>query len=259
MIRRTVRDAAGAESWVLISQVEHARLAGVLAEQWGGNSAAPLRPRTEILEAVFHHDDGWADWERTAGIDAKSGRPLDFTEMPLVESLAIWRDSIATASSLNRLAGYAVSAHFCALLRRFSSRWQGVEAMTTIAQEFLTSQERQQAQWREDWGRHVESNSAAMVFDHAFRFLQFFDSVSLWLCCSESPKPETFEPPSGPAVSFRSTAKGQVAVSPWPFQPERLKLDAVGRAIPIARYDSPAALATAPAQPASLTWELFPA
>lgn len=258
MIRRMIRTAAGAEQWVLISQVEHARLAGVLAEQWGRDGFAPLEPREELLHAIFHHDDGWADWERLPGIDPQTGRPLQFTEMPLVESLAIWEDSIASASRFGALAGYVVSSHFCCLLRRFSSRWQGVEAKSAMAREFLDSQERQQARWSDVWRKQAGGDAPEAALAKALRFLQMFDSLSLWLCCSETPEPETFESPDGPAIAVRLVAVGEAVVQPWPFEPESLKLSAIGRAIPAARYDSPAALATAPTQPAALPWELRP-
>lgn len=258
MIRRTIRTAAGAEQWVLISQLEHARLAGELAEAWGREGFAELAPRGELLQAIFHHDDGWAAWERSIDVDAETGRPRQFTEMPLALSLAIWQASIASADEYGALAGYVVSAHFCALLRRFSSRWQDDAAMTALAQEFLARQEQQQASWRQAWIRQAAVGDPAAALAEALRFLQLFDSLSLWLCCCETPEPETFEPPSGPPIAVRLQAPGEVALGPWPFQPERLKLEAAGRAIPAARYETPAALANAPGQSATLRWELFP-
>lgn len=259
MIRRTVRTAAGSEQWILISQVEHARLAGALAERWGRQGVAALEPRSELLNAIFHHDDGWANWERSPGLDPESGRPLQFTEMPLVESLAIWEDSIASASHFGALAGYVVSAHFCHLLRRFSARWQGVAAMTAMAQDFLGRQTQQQSQWSADWGRQAAASEPAVVLANALRFLQLFDSLSLWLCCSETPEPEEFETPGGPKIAVQSAGPGRVAVDPWPFQPDSLQLSAVARSVPAIRYDAPADLATAPAQPATLNWQLLPA
>jgi hypothetical protein len=255
MIRRTLRDNAGAESWVLISQVEHARLAGLLAEQWGRAPFALLQPRDELVAAIHHHDDGWADWERAAGVDAESGRPLDFTEMPLVESLAIWRDSIASAGRNGKLAAHAVSAHFCALLRRFSARWRTLADQTAIAKAFLADQEQQQSVWL----RELPAGAGVAAAATALRCLQAFDALSLWLCCSRQPSPETFELPDVPPVSFRSDAEFVVTASPWPFRADRFDLEVVGRSIPAIRYESPAALATAPAQAAKLRWSFLPA
>ncbi len=258
MIRRTVRTAAKPEQWILISQVEHARLAGKLAESWGRQGVAALEPRSELLNAIFHHDDGWADWERSPGLDSKTGRPLQFTEMPLVESLAIWEDSIISASHFGPLAGYVVSGHFCELLRRFSARWKGEEAMTAMAHDFLDSQRQQQTEWSAEWARQPAASEPDVTLANALQFLQLFDSLSLWLCCSETPEPEEFESPGGPKIAVRLAGPGQVAVDPWPFQPESLQLSAVGRSLPASRYDTPPALATAPVQPVTLNWRLLP-
>ncbi|HEV7222426.1 MAG TPA: DUF3891 family protein [Pirellulales bacterium] len=252
MIRRTHHDDAGAESWVLISQVEHARLAGMLAERWGQPPLAPLTRGDELLAAIYHHDDGWADWERTAGVDVESGRPLDFTEMPLVESLAIWRDSIASSAKLGKLAGYLVSAHFCALLRRFSSGWRKTPSQTAIAEAFLADQEEQQSAWLDV--QQKKSPAIAAAAEDALAFLQTCDALSLWLCCSQHPSPQTFALAGAPPVTFRSDAEFAVTASPWPFLADRFELEAVGRSVPAIRYETPAALATAPAQPARMRW-----
>ena len=114
MIRRD-EPADGAPShWALISQVEHARLAGRLAEPWVDGPFAPLWPRDELLWAIEHHDDGWRQWEACPGVDSRTGRPRNFTEMPAAEALAIWRHSVDAAAAAFPLAGYVVAGHFCA-------------------------------------------------------------------------------------------------------------------------------------------------
>lgn len=257
MIRRTTRDETGAECWVLISQVEHARISGVLAERWSPNLFSQLNCGDELLAAIHHHDDGWADWEQAVGVNPETGRPLNFTEMPLVESLAIWRDSIASAGRHGDLAGYVVSAHFCCLLNRFSSRWQNDPAMTAIAAEFFTSQKQQQADRLAAWKRHVTIGDAAATADAALKTLQVFDSLSLWLCCSEHPEPETFELPGASSATIRALAPFEASISPWPFAEEQIELQAVGRLIPAIRYESPAALALASSRQAELSWTIL--
>jgi hypothetical protein len=257
MIRRTTRDEQGVECWVLISQVEHARISGVLAERWDPRVFSPFDYRGELLAAIYHHDDGWADWEQAIGVDPETGRPLNFTEMPLVESLAIWRASIASASKHGDMAGYVVSAHFCDLLRRFSSRWQNDAAKAAIAGEFFECQKQHQADRLERWNRRARVADAVIAADTALKTLQIFDSLSLWLCCSEHPKPETFELPGAPPTTIRSLAHFEASISPWPFADERIELQAVGRLIPATRYESPADLALAPSRKADLKWTIL--
>ena len=264
MIRRTVRneagrdetgrDETGAESWTLISQVEHARLSGMLAEAWDPALFSMFPCRGELLAAIYHHDDGWAAWERSPGIDPQTGRPLNFTEMPLVESLAIWRDSISSAGRHGNLAAHVVSGHFCSLLRRFSSRWQNDPAKGAMAAEFLTSQQQHQADRLAAWRERSNVADAAAIADAALKLLQTFDSLSLWLCCSEQPEPETFMLSGGSTTTVRLAAPFEVEISPWPFGGDRAEFEVVGRNVPAIRYQSPAELAVAPSRQAKLKW-----
>lgn len=254
MIRRAIRDETGADCWLLISQLEHARLSGALAERWDPAPLERLTCREELLAAIYHHDDGWADWERSAGIDPESGRPLNFTEMPLVESLAIWRDSIASAGRQGDLAAHVVSAHFCSLLRRFSTRWQADPAKTAIAAEFLAGQEQLQAERLRARRQRSNEADAAVVAEMALRVLQTFDSLSLWLCCSEQPAAETFGLPGDLPATVAMAAPFEVQISPWPFRGDRAEFEVVGRTVPAIRYQSPAELAVAPSRQLKLRW-----
>ncbi|HUY92506.1 MAG TPA: DUF3891 family protein [Pirellulales bacterium] len=257
MIRRAIRDETGAECWLLISQVEHARVSGLLAERWDPAPFDRLNCREELLAAIRRHDDGWADWERTAGVDPESGRPLSFTEMPLAESLAIWRASIASAGRHGDLAGHVVSAHFCSLLQRFSSNWRNDPAKAAIAGEFLACQQGYQAECLKTWSRRANVSDAPAIAGAALKVLQVFDALSLWLCCSEHPLPETFELPGGSATTIRSVAPSEAEISPWPFAMPRLEIEVAGRSVPAIRYRSRADLAVSPATQAKLKWVLL--
>lgn len=260
MIRRTAADSSLTGQWILISQVEHARLSGILAGAWGRGPFEPLDPRDEIVAAVRHHDDGWSAWEVAPKVDPQSGSPLDFTEMPLAESLAIWRESIAAAEKIGPLAAYMVSGHFSALLRRFSSRWHSDPASAALAHGFLDQQTERQAHWlglrfggRARDARHRDANRAVA-------WLQMFDALSLWFCCAARTEPEIADPPGGPKLTLQPTDDAyHITVSPWPFVEPRVELTAVGRAIAIAHYANPSDLATAAAQPVTLRWVLAPA
>jgi hypothetical protein len=250
MIRRDAEN----DQWILISQVEHARLAGLLAAPWGTGSFAALEPRAELVAAIEHHDDGWSAWEVAPKVDAETGRPLDFLETPLTDSLAIWRDSIeAAANKAGPLAGYMVSGHFSALLRRSSTRAKEHAASAALANDFFRQQSERQSAWLT--AAHVDQAAA----ERAVGWLQLFDAISLWLCCAERREPETFDTPAGQSVTFHPDAnRNEFRVSPWPFEPSRLDLTVVGRAVPAVKYASPSDLATAIATPATLRWMLLP-
>lgn len=256
MIRRSACTTAG-ERWILISQVEHARLAGALAEAWENNS--DVEARNQVVAAIQHHDDGWSAWEVAPKVDPQSGRPLDFTETPLTDSLAIWRGSIDAAAALGPLAGYMVSGHFCALLERFSGRWKGDATLTGLAHDFLTEQRNERQRWLGVW-QNLADGASERVADQAVAWLQMFDAMSLWFCCAERDQPERFMTAKGEEVTLRPVGGPyEIEVSPWPCRSETLELDVLGRSIAAQHYAHPSDVVTAPAQPITLRWILRPA
>ena len=93
MIRRD-----GNDRWLLISQVEHARLALDLARTWG-NAEVPGLPLLDwLLPAIRDHDDGWLEWEQSP-TRHDDGRPTSFTEMSAGDSVEIWSRSIQICAS----------------------------------------------------------------------------------------------------------------------------------------------------------------
>ncbi|HEX6984505.1 MAG TPA: DUF3891 family protein, partial [Planctomycetaceae bacterium] len=107
MIRREATDG-----WLLISQVDHARLAGDLAAAWGNDRVAGLPLAEWLVPAVRDHDEGWRIWEAAPTV-TEEGRPRQFTEMPAAEAAAIWAVSIDVCAS-----GPASSAEALRKLRR---------------------------------------------------------------------------------------------------------------------------------------------
>lgn len=237
MIRREGLSSDGTRVWLLIDQIEHARLAGTLAQHWQLGQILPERVRAEWLQAVLHHDDGWASWDAQPGVDPRNGRPINFNEMPTAESTAIWRRSIAAACG--PLAEYAVAGHFRALLLRFDS-WRKADANARQAgEQFLQFADATLATALAAWQSPAEGLTVH-VAERALHLLQFFDALSLWLCCEPRVAPQTFAPPRLTAVVFdpvHDSARGAdqpsvFAARPWPFAVKDLELSLTAWSIP---------------------------
>lgn len=258
MIRR---DGSAAEQtprrWILISQIDHACLSGQLAEHWGAGGFAPLLPRDELLWAIYHHDDGWRQWELAPDVDPTSGVPRTFTEMELADSLAIWTASIEIARSQGNLAAYLVAGHFCALARR-SAAWRKHDRRWPEAEQFLARFDRLAANWCQAWQAENPSANTPERARQALALVQFFDAFSLWFCCAPASGPDRVETPAGPVLTLTPADPGGVKLAPWPLNVECLNLEVPGRAVPVGHYRDRADLATAPAQPVLLRWQLQP-
>jgi hypothetical protein len=274
MLRRHLPLGDHPDRWLLISQVEHARLSYDLASHWGNNqvsavlsasntSQAPLRH--EWLAAVHHHDDGWGSWEADPPIDPQEGRPYSFLDMPREAALDIWRDSIYFARRHGLLAGWCVARHFAELLR--GSR----DAEQSLSRQWLAEMESLAEGWLGEWLAQ-DSGRQRSLAERGLAGLQFFDWLSLWLClhCPGASEEGGSEPgqmqpgwdqsPSVELVAAMTQTRGearQVAVRPWPFDVEELHVEVLGYAIPTGRYSSESQMIERRI-PHSLAWHLVP-
>lgn len=263
-IRRSQCDDQGRDLWVIISQIEHARIAGELAEVWHEDVFASPAAREELVAAAFHHDDGWAEWELQPGVD-DDGRPRTFTEMPLGQALQIWRASITTCEAFGPLAAMTTAAHFSYLLRH-AELWQArptelghhipaPDAETHQAAAWLEEYDERRQEWMVQWRRQRPECHTAAAAAAGLMLLQLWDRMSLWLCCSEPTEPFEIEAPHEP-VTMIPISPGHVQVRPWPLKIDVYRPQVEAARVPVARYTLAEALAAVDRSPVTLTWEL---
>jgi hypothetical protein len=255
MIRRNHTHADGTPGWLLIQQVEHARVSAELAAGWGAPGWPALVARGELLPAILHHDDGWTTWDAAPGLDPAQGRPRDFLEMQLADALPIWRRSIDRCAAIGPLAGYVVSQHFQRLLALGSdhrSQRAGRQAADFLAEQAALCQQRF-AQWQAQSPDSHTLEQAGRAADQ----LRQFDFLSLWLCCRERRAAESISVAGmdRPLV-FTPCANNRVAVDPWPYALPEFTITATGRWVPQRRYGSTAELLAACADELTLGWTL---
>jgi hypothetical protein len=257
MIRREVaaRDGTPA-AWLIIAQIDHAHLAGQLAEHWGAAPFSSLRPRDSLLWAACHHDDGWAAWDQHPDVNPATGIPRQFTEMEPVDTRTIWTLSIDAAAARGPLEGYLVAGHFCRLGRRATAGKEH-DANWQPFINFLDNYEASAQTWLADL-RATDASHTPQLAEQALDQLQFFDTFSLWFCCSESTEREVVETPSGNDLSIVPRSSSHLHLAPWPFTADSLELSVPGRLVPAGRYASREELAAAPSQSVRLRWKLTP-
>lgn len=235
MIRRDAPDA-----WLLISQVEHARIAAEIAEAWGNDQTPSLPRRDEFVAAVRHHDHGWSEWEAAPTRNPATGRPRDFLEMPMPDATAIWTRSIDACANLSPWCGLWVSRHFGRLAEQ-AHQHRADDGDREAAATFLQQQRGRQTDWRRGLtGRHTPELEEA-----GFQWLRFFDLFSLWLCCAERTGPETLAVANVPSMQVSPCGPTGVALDPYPLASERLDLSVSTIALPRREYRSDILLRTA--------------
>jgi Protein of unknown function (DUF3891) len=249
MIRREITSPDGTKLWLLISQVEHASMSGELARHW----REPFIP--DVIEAIAHHDDGWAAWEAEPKLNPEIGAPFSFLEMPLPAALVIWDHSITAAAKFGPLASHIVAGHFYNLLS------DSEQAGDPLAVAWLTAKRKQRTAWLDSWMRAEPSHTLAQA-KQAQSMLLLADLFSLWLCC-DCPAGSSQETILGQSnmklrtetllsqfafsvaeFKLRHSSESErisglewnVAVSPFPFTIGPLSLSARALAAPARRY-----------------------
>lgn len=281
MIRR---DDGG--DWLIIEQIKHAHLAAEIARAWGNERFEPFtRDRTgptagALLHAVTHHDDGWSEWDAAPRLDPRTGMPRDFREMRMQDATAIWTKSIVASGEFHPLSAYAVSRHFCYLAQQVRDGGrQGSDDLAAV-RRFLEQQSAVQMGLQEAAGLQGRGEEFDRYREVAYRTVQFFDRVSLWLCCAEEDEPQqmttplgelvTFSPSSSPGVTAIGEEAGRlhaatldlqkfrVTIEPYPLSHLAREFKVEGRRIPTRRYVNETDLRAAwsQASPVQLVWTL---
>jgi hypothetical protein len=268
MIRREITSPDGTKLWLLISQVEHARISGELTQNWQEEFSP------DVIEAIAHHDDGWAAWEAEPKLNPEIGAPFSFLEMPVPAALVIWDHSIAAAAKFGPLASFIVAGHFYNLLSNSEN------ANDPLAAAWLAAKRKLRTTWLDEWVRADPARTLEYA-KRAQHMLLVADLFSLWLCCDcpvgagetsilgrSAMKLQTdalFNRFQFSVAEFKvrrahnkdriDSLIWSIAVNPYAFKSGPSSLSAQSIATPAARYATWAELAAA-SWPVELEWRL---
>lgn len=228
---------------LLVRQVDHQFLAGRLAEAWG---AAPFaRPSDAAIRATFAHDEGWRAWEERPRVDPRTQRPYQFTDVPVAEHLAFYRQGVEAAVAKDFYAGLLVNMHCVGL---YNGRYGKVEGPAprqrspeeqAVISRFTRELEEEQARLREQL--QLPADTPGLWRDYAL--LQLFDLLSLYLCHGAGreltlKRTPLLPPASTREVTFRPLDNTNVSADPYPFRPDSLQANVAVRMVPDRPYAS---------------------
>lgn len=200
-------------------QLDHALLAGRLAESWGGGAPA-LRPRGAVVYAIGHHDAGWAGFDRRPVFDPGTGAPHTYTTHGLDFALQAADRSTEDVARRDPYAGWLVGRHFLSFHERNPDARPWVESQRRRLGELLVAARK----------RHEPADMEPARREANLDRLQLLDAVSLGLCEAWPDwdgRPMTADSGAGKTRYRYSTAgSGDLLVDgrlePWPFAPDRL-------------------------------------
>lgn len=203
-----------------MTQHHHALLSGELAFQ--DQRSFPMF----LYLTIALHDWGWRNADNTPLWDEEHGEPFGFQDYPLPLRRAIYASAIAELSLLEPRAGYLLSLHYSAFLGPHAPNF-----------------EEEEKERREHLKRTIPS-FAPHELERGFRFLKFYDNLSLYLCLTypgtlKRTRPSWLvpellkDPDTGVSYELRFLEPGLAELSPYPFRTSPLSFSIPYRQVPL--------------------------
>jgi hypothetical protein len=200
---------------LLITQPDHAALAGRILAAWTGDGLPSSTRRADILRAAFEHDNGWRQEDAQPRVSA-DGEVLDFITAPTAVRQGIWPSGVARLRT-TPYAAALVAQHSISIFDRYRSdpAWSAhFAAMEGLRDECLAA--------------------SGGVIDELLRdyfFVNVADTASLTFCNGWT-DPSEIRP-------YRLRLEGQrLRIVPDPFGGRDVHLTVSARALSSARFDS---------------------
>lgn len=277
----------------LVEQVEHGRIAGVLAAHWGNERFEPPRPRESVVFAATRHDEGWRARDLEPVLNELARRPEHFLEIDPDAHLRLYADGVEKVRLGDVYAGLLVGMHWTGLYR---GRWSSPEARGRLARD-AADERRLDEVVRQEEHRWVEARRLAWhepetraVFEqtlwHNYELLQLWDLLSLYLCVmpqdpggwsgprqpwgpqlaslTHAPEAVTLPPvrtgPFGPRVTIGAAVdtEATVTIDPWPFDPPSFTVDVEQRILTEQASEPSATVSVSNARVDVLSWTIAP-
>lgn len=152
----------------LITQPDHARLAAEMLSLWRTDGLPQHPRRSELLFAITEHDNGWREADAAPYVDATTGRPHGFLDLPDGPRREIWDRGVARFVSSRPYPALLILEHARRIHRHRTDDpdWRG----------FFERLEELRAVLLEDTG------AAAGQIDDDYRWLALADDLSLMVC-----------------------------------------------------------------------------
>jgi hypothetical protein len=206
----------------LITQPDHARLAGDIAEAWEADGWS-LHPRREVLLlAIREHDNGWMEPDQNPEVDPQTGHPYDFVSAPEEVKQAIWPRGVERLAAQEPMAAAFVAQHALTIFadHRSTPSWFPFFNRMSGLRDLLLDQ------------CGVSELDSRRAFARDYRLLFLADFLSLAFCNGWKQPFET----DGYRFALRTD---QLMIAPDPFGSQHVPLSVPARQIPRRRYETP--------------------
>jgi hypothetical protein len=204
------------DTLLLVTQPDHAALAGAVMAEWQADGLPDHPVRDVILLATRAHDDGWREPDAAPTVDQRSGSPHDFLDTSTDIRQGIWPRGVERVAATNAYSAALVAHHALHVFRhlRDEPEWASFFAEMDAAEQAALA--RTPPETRRGWPGD-------------YRFLFLGDLLSLIFCNGWT---QPFE-----AEGYRIIlTPDALTVTPDPFGGRPVPLAVAARRIPARRY-----------------------
>lgn len=234
---------------IVIRQTDHAFLSGFFAREWGNEKFSKPEPSSSFCLAAAEHDNGWQEWELSAGVDPRTFTPYNFMTIPTEEHISLYQRGIDRVVKVDLYAGLLVAAHCVGLYDRTRATIPGYSAKYVksqeqhVANDFVQRLRLQQLRLKVDLRNDPAMKS--FVDDKLIQInsqrLEALDRLSLYFCMGVEENTTIEAVPlddEGNEVDWAVRAVGpkQVTIDPYPFRRDPLEIAILARQVPRRRY-----------------------
>jgi hypothetical protein len=223
---------------VMITQNDHAKLAGLLAAHWGNQKFERPHPHTSMMRAAQYHDGGWLRYETNPYLDTATGKSPSYQQVPSeAAQLAAYQWAIDMLTEIDSYTGLLVSKHRTGL---WQSRYGAItqpapgppRKLSGEIEDFIARNEARQHVITAGLDRHEVTVN--------YNLLQVWDLLSLYICSNEHLKEHVIEPAptayggnfQGVALKLIPRSSATISVDPFPFDQAPFEAAVVYRQLP---------------------------
>jgi hypothetical protein len=227
----------------VIEQVDHCRMSGQLAENFGNANFSSPVPHDLLTYIVAHHDEGWESVDALREQSPTTGLPHHLTQTPLPYLVKTSKASPDFNEAYHAFCGLLSSMHTYGL---FNGRY-GLSDFIFIDKiapenkgmvtDMLNAELDRQARLKGELSSQAESaawmEEAALM--NNYKLLQFFDTLSLYFHMTHAEaraESKFLNVPDGKGNDQTLTIKpvGDVyALTPFPFKGNEITISVEGR------------------------------
>jgi hypothetical protein len=180
----------------LVTQPDHAHLAGELLALWHADGLPTHPRRAELLFAAREHDNGWREADAAPRWDAGRGLPYDFITLPARDRIEIWERGTCRFATARPYAALLIARH---ALQLFQAR-RGEEGWDPFL-DFL-----------QDFARDLlaETGGSREELETDYRWIDLADLIALTACRGAHEPVERY----GTRIE---ASQGEIRLAPFPL------------------------------------------